>query len=1116
MTVEQITHKEVSEEQEMRQETQKQIKSLKDNIEKNNVNILISRLNEIKNSESAYYWEEWSYYNQNNFSNYANEITKKDSYMKIKRNDNVTIEQLEYFISKLKSEETSKEHIELILNFFDNVVFEIWNGKDVYTPQELLEQKKEEEIWFKANFALWDSNISTNFEKLYNLYKSSDKDKREIRGMLWDILNYFSKNKDKILLKDLDNPTKVRNFEKILRIAWLYDQNTKAFFEWEKDIIWRIWIQKTAITKDKSFKTEDILRAIDSKINEYDKLKTENQKLTKENTFKLDEKTTKHLEITDKFFQFMQSDEIKPYIKTTLKWTQYLTFEDLEQIYPEFNEIKNLIKYKGSNGWFRIDTLEESVSDYLIDMGSNKPEKWQKNIYINLLKELVKSWNDKIEIPAWKWSYYLQVLKNLSSNDIEINWAIQNTDYINSISINKTDWIITWKDLFWEEIKIWQIIGDENQIITANTEQKPLWILDWIEIQEKANKSQIWDIIAEAFARNLGIEINSTTNEIYKKNYQGKTVETIKLDEENEGNKEKNEIYKNYHVLVEVVDIWVKQAERRGYQTKNYSAFAKINEINDKMTSIWNTVFEIMQNENIEAKNFAEYLDKEIVEIFKEMNFVEKKIWVIHKDDMEIVKETLLDSTLTKDKKLLAIYYQMRDFAWSFSYGNSIDVKYHLEDKLLQDESIWKAEDWKIDKNYLEMKKALNEEEIWNFVELLEKSEMWYLWNNEKFTKLQKKLDTWFWKQFVEWYKQQMKSKEEEWKRKINDTLPEINEQRRNNWEREVSVDELLSQQKKLITYNLIKWRMLRNVIAKMPDRWDSKESFTWMYANLTGLSTRDSTFPDAIQIWDENFDAVAEASLNTVLVIASIWTWWLTMAWSIALMRSGAIKMWAKTITTEAWKKFLKNKALEIAIRAGPWGIAFHQWATLTQDIIYQRSFEEALAEHFNLEANLQSIAFMWWLEAFWAFKMWISKFLQKTTKIKIWSEEIKLTNDTLSKINKWEFKTISWIEITMKDVISKLETNWENIKLLKILKWEKVPMTTIDWMKGIWEVWIEAGWLWVIWQWVNLVFEWWVNTEEISVKEFWYLFMLVTVLRWQHATIEYWKWIFEIKKWK
>jgi hypothetical protein len=30
---------------------------------------------------------------------------------------------------------------------------------------------------------------------------------------------------------------------------------------------------------------------------------------------------------------------------------------------------------------------------------------------------------------------------------------------------------------------------------------------------------------------------------------------------------------------------------------------------------------------------------------------------------MEIVKETLLDSTLTKDKKLLAIYYQMRDFA---------------------------------------------------------------------------------------------------------------------------------------------------------------------------------------------------------------------------------------------------------------------------------------------------------------------------------------------------------------------------------------------------------------------------------------------------------------------
>jgi hypothetical protein len=33
-----------------------------------------------------------------------------------------------------------------------------------------------------------------------------------------------------------------------------------------------------------------------------------------------------------------------------------------------------------------------------------------------------------------------------------------------------------------------------------------------------------------------------------------------------------------------------------------------------------------MQNENIEAKNFAEYLDKEIVEIFKEMNFVEKKI----------------------------------------------------------------------------------------------------------------------------------------------------------------------------------------------------------------------------------------------------------------------------------------------------------------------------------------------------------------------------------------------------------------------------------------------------------------------------------------------------------
>jgi hypothetical protein len=37
--------------------------------------------------------------------------------------------------------------------------------------------------------------------------------------MLWDILNYFSKNKDKILLKDLDNPTKVRNFEKILRIA---------------------------------------------------------------------------------------------------------------------------------------------------------------------------------------------------------------------------------------------------------------------------------------------------------------------------------------------------------------------------------------------------------------------------------------------------------------------------------------------------------------------------------------------------------------------------------------------------------------------------------------------------------------------------------------------------------------------------------------------------------------------------------------------------------------------------------------------------------------------------------------------------------------------------------
>lgn len=600
----------------------------------------------------------------------------------------------------------------------------------------------------------------------------------------------------------------------------------------------------------------------------------------------------------------------------------------------------------------------KEIKEQILQESEEKRKKLEKEVS----QEIINSLYEWIKIIKWD---ELDFLKALTTKWNQIKWL----EKIEADNINE-----------------WDIIKIENWNITKNW--KIIWrVISWFEKKESIKTTPLDEIItkkptttnttkvsSEAPSENLDSSNSTPTPEkISTEVKEEAQVITPAIQEEiSLPNTEtiENPSFSTTIIISEwrpqlIWSKWDKINITRETHPEFFEQFDKEAKKVEKV-AVFNNVYEIWRNEanrkNIRNKQAKldfekklwdldnEYkelltsfiklddteLNKKIESIFNKIiniEFVNKTI--IGKWDMTKVKEVILDNNLSKDQKLLKSYNLMR---YKWLSWNSIDIEENISNIILEKEE------------FNDINEILNNEKIIELIKNNDRIELEKLiWDEEivddllvKYAKIQSDVQ----KNRIEYEK----------------FLVEINNEKRENWEEEIKLSDYLEliSNMSIITY-LKNW-LLYKKIHSMENRWREKDSFVWIYANLSWLS-KNKSFKDAFVLADKNVWLAIDVWVTLATSILTMWVWAIAARGTVL-----AVSRWIAT--TSRWQKVIAwidaSKKLSIATKAwqiwAEW-VIFYETQNTLNNILYNKKWNE---NAWDAQEIIKSIATIWVLRWF------------------------------------------------------------------------------------------------------------------------------------------------------
>lgn len=481
------------------------------------------------------------------------------------------------------------------------------------------------------------------------------------------------------------------------------------------------------------------------------------------------------------------------------------------------------------------------------------------------------------------------------------------------------------------------------------------------------------------------------------------------LIEQNELTPEARELLKNYEkvwILYEILQIWLPHAEKTA-QSLLWSSIRSgttiIPDAIEKINTNFTSLFEKLQK--------WESYSREFDEIWTQIQRAESSKSIIWSSDMNTVKD-ILNSNTSKDQKLIQIYNTMRYGWWS---GNSEWVQNQVAEHLLRQDQ------------FKDINDILEDENTYNLIR-----------NNNK-RALREKLWTDVAEEILNAYSK-IRRKQETFRDKYSEVLIDINKERKENWEQEISVNDYIDLNVDFTIQELLKHTLLRNKIHGLENRWTEKDSYVWLYANITWLAETKSYINDTFVIADSNIDMAIDISGTLALAVVSMWVGAIAARWALA-----AARWWASaTRLTQLSHRVGKVwAATRFAWASSVEGYAFYQWYNLMNSAIYWNDLFENAG---NTKEIAKTIAFMWvlrWISWIWN-KIWDAQMNIALARTLTQKSTISSTEKVLAYVWRMTDKVPAWV----------LQNTWEIL-----IKWGFVTWTSV-WIDYVFE-W-EADWTW------------------------------------------------------
>ncbi len=473
---------------------------------------------------------------------------------------------------------------------------------------------------------------------------------------------------------------------------------------------------------------------------------------------------------------------------------------------------------------------------------------------------------------------------------------------------------------------------------------------------------------------------------------------------ENSLTPEAKEVMKKYEqigILNEILQIWIPHAEKEASSLLFKWMRSGTTVIPESVKNIKKTFEQLF----LKAQKW-EKIDADINTIWQEIEKAESATSIIGASDMKKVKDTFYSSYDNKDQKLLKIYDAMRYGGWS---GNSEWVKNQITEHLLRQDAFKNTDD------------------------ILKNPHTYDLIKNHNTSELEKRFGKEIANEIL-WAYSKIKIKQEKHKKEYSDVLVKINQDRKAQWQTEISFNDYMELNLELTIAELLKHSLLKKQIKELSHRWNETSSYTGMYANIVWLA--ESKGNDWMKISDENIDKAIDIGSTLAIAAVSMWVGAIAARWALA-----AARWWANATRLTALSQ-KAGKAWSVARFA--WAstvewIAFYEWYNTMNNIVYGNNILENAG---NVKEISKTIAFMWVLR--WI--SWVMKNAELAHAIKLDSQGLSLwaTGNTLAFVGKMTDKVPAWV----------LKNTWEIL-----IKWWLISGTSVG-LDYVFDG--EADWTW------------------------------------------------------
>lgn len=674
--------------------------------------------------------------------------------------------------------------------------------------------------------------------------------------------------------------------------------------------------------------------------------------------------------------------------------------------------------------WLNLKQIKEAIKK-LWEAERNKLTKEINNQIIDALHEWikVKSWDE------------LNFLKALTLEWNTISWIDKKeSDLIHPGDIIKVDW----EKIFKNSKHIWDVKGFLNGSINPTEaasakpdDSKPVEVAtvkpaEAVPVKPVEPTPVKPDDSKTAYLAWVDIPNEKSDKPKYKQTYIfenwkvsliGKNWE--KIVQNNELSPESIALLKNHEkvaILSQILEIWITQANKtanwlmwKDSRDDDEIIMKKVGEVQDKFSYIFQDV-----------QKWKEIDTNDINDIWKLILEAESEESIIWASDMEKVKWFLMNDIDNKDQKLIKIYNQMR-YGWMS--WNSETVKEKVANHLLSSDE------------FKDINKILRNPKLFEYIS-----------NNNK-AELEKILWKDLSKVILETYSK-IKSKQEKHRDEYAKQLELINAEKKKAWEKEINLDEFIKLNVDLSIENILTHSLLERKVENEAKRWSEKDSYKWMYANITWLWENKWFINDWVfTISDNNIDTAIDISSTLALSIVSMWVWALAARWALA-----AATWWARVTTLADWVNWLWRVwwlAKFWATATIEW-VSFYEGTTITNNLIYWNTTWNN--ETWNTKEIFKSIAFMWVLR-------WASKVM----------EEAKLANaikkDSIKIWQVWK----TWLDLWK--TWNTLATIWNLSEKVPALMFKNTSITAVlaeAWLLTSTSIWLEYAFEWEAdWTW-------------------------------------------------